>query len=250
MQPPSDEIIRYFATRGIAPETMAAYRVASDDQGNIAFPFYNGAEMVYVKFRRPRQPLKGEPKEWQDKGCKPILFGMDLCSFSLPLVITEGQIDALSLYEAGARNVVSVPGGCENLDWIEHCWDFLEKFKTIVLFGDCDEPGRKMVRNVTRRLDEARCMVVDEYPQKPDGTSCKDANEILTTLGPDALMATLASAKAVPLKGVIQLAEVTPYDPTSVPRIKTMIPALDEALGGLIEGGMTVFTGKPGDGKL
>ena len=40
-----------------------------------------------------------------------------------------------------------------------------------------------------------------------------------------------------------------PYDPTAVPRIKTMIPALDEVIGGLAEGAMTVFTGKPGNGK-
>lgn len=40
-----------------------------------------------------------------------------------------------------------------------------------------------------------------------------------------------------------------PYDPTTVPRIKTMIPALDETIGGLAEGAITVFTGKPGSGK-
>ena len=28
-----------------------------------------------------------------------------------------------------------------------------------------------------------------------------------------------------------------------------MIPALDEVIGGLAEGAMTVFTGKPGNGK-
>ena len=85
---------------------------------------------------------------------------MDLCSFSQPLIITEGQIDTLSLYEAGIRNAVSVPCGCTNLDWIDHCWDWLEKFQTVILFGDSDEPGRKMVREAVRRLDEARCMVV------------------------------------------------------------------------------------------
>lgn len=224
--------MRYFADRGIGTQTLTAHRISSDVHGNIAFPFYNGSDLVYVKYRKPRKPSPGEPKEWQEKGCKPILFGMDLCSFTLPLIVTEGMVDAMSLYEAGARNVVSVPSGCDSLDWIEHCWDFLERFKTIVLFGDSDEPGRKMVRNLSRRLDEARCMIVEEYPAKPDGVPCKDANEILTALGPDTLMATLDSAKAVPLKGVIQLADVTPYDPTSVPRIKTMIPALDEALGG------------------
>ena len=52
--------------------------------------------------------------------------------------------------------MVSVPSGCSNLDWLDHCWDWLEKFQTIILFGDSDEPGRKMIRDVVRRLDEAR----------------------------------------------------------------------------------------------
>ena len=42
---------------------------------------------------------------------------------------------------------------------------------------------------------------------------------------------------------------MVPYDPAAVPRIRTMIPALDELIGGLAEGAMTVFTGKPGQGK-
>lgn len=202
-----------------------------------------------MKYRAPHKPQGKERKEWQASGTRPILFGMDLCSFSQPLIITEGQIDAMSLYEAGARNVVSVPCGCSNLEWIDHCWDWLERFQTIILFGDSDEPGRKMVREVVRRLDEARCMVVEDYPERPDGTACKDANEILYFHGDLVLLDTLNSAAAVPVKGLLQLADVVPYDPTTVPRIKTMIPALDEMIGGLTEGGMTVFTGKPGQGK-
>lgn len=128
--------------------------------------------------------------------------------------------------------MVSVPCGCTNLEWIDHCWEWLEKFQTIILFGDNDEPGRKMVKDVIRRLDEARCMVVDDYPGRPDGTPCKDANEILYFCGDLALLDALSGANPVPLKGIIQLADVIPYDPTTVPRIKTMIPALDELIGG------------------
>lgn len=106
-----------------------------------------------------------------------------------------------------------------------------------------------MIRDVVRRLDEARCMIVEEYPDRPDGSPCKDANEILYFHGPQALKNAIDRANPIPIKGVIQLADVVPYDPISIPRIKTMIPALDETIGGLAEGAMTVFTGKPGDGK-
>ena len=100
--------------------------------------------------------------------------------------------------------MVSVPSGCTNLEWIDHCWDWLEKFQSIVLFGDNDGPGRKMVREVVRRLDAARCSVVEEYPDRPDGTPCKDANEILFFHGTESLLHTLDNARPVPVKGLIQ----------------------------------------------
>lgn len=235
--PPTDEIRSYFASRKISAATLEAFRIAADTEGNIVFPFYRNNVLEYVKFRKPRKPMKGDRKEWQAKGTRPILFGMDSCSFAKPLIITEGCIDTMSLYEAGVTNVVSVPCGATNFDWIEPCWDWLEQFSTIVLFGDNDEPGRKMVNTLAKRLDEARCKIVDEYPLRPDGKECKDANEILYFCGDLTLIDTLESAKPVPLKGIIQLADVVPYDPTSVPRIKTMVPELDTTLGGLVEGG-------------
>ena len=100
--------------------------------------------------------------------------------------------------------MVSVPSGCSNLDWLDHCWDWLEKFQTIILFGDSDAPGRKMIHDVVRRLDEARCMVVEDYPERSDGTPCKDANEILYFHGAETLKETLDSAAPVPVKGIIQ----------------------------------------------
>ena len=204
LKPLTDEIIGYFGKRKIGFETLDAFKIGSDDKGNIVFPFYRDNVLVYVKYRAPRKPQPKEKKEWQAHNTQPILFGMDMCAFSQPLIITEGEIDTLSLYEAGIRNVVSVPSGCSNLDWIDTCWDWLERFQSIILFGDNDEPGRKMVREVVRRLDEARCMVVEEYPDRPDGTPCKDANEILFFHGAEALKATLDSAQPVPVKGILQ----------------------------------------------
>lgn len=249
---PTDRIYAYFEARKISRKTVDAFRVASDPDGMIVFPFYENGVDVFEKFRRPWKPkdaTEKKRKEWRAAGTRPILYNMDACSFSKPLIITEGQIDCMSLYEAGITNVVSVPSGCDDLSWIEHCYDWLEKFSQIILFGDNDEPGQKMVQTVSKRLDEARCLIVENYPARPDGTPCKDANEILYFCGEFELIDMVENAKPIPLKGIIDLASVTPYDPTMVPRIKTMIPDLDEVLGGLVEGGITVLTGKAGDGK-
>lgn len=252
IKPPTEEIYTYFEKRKISRETVDAFKVGSNDKGMIVFPFYEKGVNTFVKFRRPRKPTEEEAKkskEWREPNTKAILFHMDDCIFSEPLFITEGELDAMSLYEAGITNVTSVPSGCDDLSWIENCFDWLEKFKTIIIFGDNDAPGQKMVQDVCKRLDESRCMIVTDYPEKPDGGTCKDANEILYYCGAFELADIANSAESIPLKGILDLGEVEPVDETTIPRIKTMIPMLDEVIGGLIPGGVTIFTGKAGDGK-
>ena len=249
--PCTEEIYRYFESRSISRRTVDFFGLRADQNGNIVFPFYENGVLTYVKYRKPRPQDPGEKKrkEWQLPDTKPILFGMDLCAFSRPLVITEGQIDAMSLCEAGITNVVSVPSGCDNFSWVENCYSWLEKFKTIILFGDSDEPGRKMVQTLVKRLDESRCKIVEDYPPSENGGLCKDANEILCQYGGFQLIDMVENAREIPVRGLLNLGAVVPSDPTLVPRIKTNIPKLDELTGGLLEGGITIILGKAGSGK-
>lgn len=250
--PATEKIYQYFESRKISRATVDAMNIGSTFEGDIVFRFFWNGEEVYRKYRHPCRPGPKERKEWQDSGTNPILFNMDNCVFSQPLVITEGQIDAMALHEAGITNVVSVPAGCDNLSFVETCWSWLEKFKTIILFGDNDPPGKRMIDTLVKRLGEFRCLVVREYPQV-SGTDppvyCKDANEILYRFGESKLIEMIDSAEEIETKGLIRVADIIPIDPTKVPRIKTNIPDLDNAIGGLAEGCVTVFTGASGNGK-
>lgn len=253
--PVTPEIIKYFALRRISEQTMQDWKISADKNGNIVFPFYRDGELVYVKYRKPKRHAKEDgPKEWQMANTEPILFGMDMVSFNKPLVITEGEFDALALYEAGVSNVVSVPCGCNNLDWIELCYDWLEKFNQIILFGDSDEPGMLMVSTLSKRLGEDRCMIPKEYPEmiwngEDKNRICKDANEILICYGPEALKSIVDSCEPAPIKGVIDVGKIVYVDPIFKPRIMTKIPLLDLMTGGFQEGGVTILSGKSGEGK-
>lgn len=280
LYPMTEDIVTYFATRRIGEQTLLDWKIAADKYGNIIFPFYRDEQLVFVKHRVPKKNADIEAdykkrldaynklseaekrektppkkmKEWPLPNTEPILFGMDMTTFNKPLVITEGEIDALSLYEAGVSNVVSVPMGCKNLEWINLCWEYLENFNQIILFGDSDEPGLEMVSVLSKRLGEDRCMIPKEYPELKLGDKdynriCKDANEILICYGPEYLKSMVDSCEPAPIKGVLELSKIPFVDPTTVPRIMTRIPSLDNMIGGLGEGGVTVVSGKRGNGK-
>ena len=247
--PATDEVLSYFASRKISQQTVTDYGVGSDANGNVFFPFYENNQMVLAKFRHPRKPQHGEPKEWQEKGGKPVLFGMQLCDPSLPIVITEGQMDAMALHEAGVPNAVSVPSGADNLEWLDTCWDFLCRFPSVILCGDQDAPGQRMLQNVSRRIDFAPVSIVPSFPDRPSGGMCKDANEVLFFHGAQALLECVRSAQTCEIQGLLNLANVEPVDPTSIARIKSGINRLDRVLGGFAENDLTVLTGRRGGGK-
>lgn len=273
--PLTEDIVTFFGKRKITKKTLEDWHIGSDKRGNIVFPFYRDEKLVYVKYRAPRnfkelkdeynEKIKNLPpekakeirppmKEWQMSNTEPILFGMDNVSFNKPLIITEGQCDAMALYEAGCTNVVSVPCGSENLDWINNCWEWLSGFKWFILFGDSDEPGLRMISTVMDRLGQDRCMIPKEYPEfmvngHDYGRVCKDANEILYCYGPEILQEIVKNCEPDPVAGVLDLGKMPRVDIRQMPRIMTKIPALDKALGGLGEGGITIISGKRGNGK-
>ena len=255
--PATDVIYKYFESRHISKETVDAFHIMSDDEGNIVFPFYRNKTLTYVKMREPRKYVKGEsnrPKEWQLANTEAIPFNMDGVSFKKPLFITEGQIDSMALYEAGITNVISVPSGCRNLEFVTTCWDWFEKFSQIVLFGDNDEPGLEMIHTLLARLGEDRCLVPPQYPEfifngQQTGKMCKDANEILYCYGPEQLKEFAELCEPAPLKGVINAADIVYVDPMSIPRVMTNIRELDNTIGGLAQGALTLLSGKRSEGK-
>jgi twinkle protein len=238
---PTTQAEEYLKLRKISKETMKILQVGCDECGNIVFPYYENNELVMVKFRPSRKVDKKERKAWREEGGKPILWGMDLCTPELPLIITEGEIDTLSCYEAGLKNVVSVPSGSEDFTWLETCYEWLKQFTKIIFFGDQDEPGRKMIEKLTQKLNDYDCYIVHH--------SRKDANELLYYNGKEAVIKAVEEASQVPVYGLIDLADVAPVDIGQVDKVKSNVLHLDRAIGGFYMGETSLWTGKRGEGK-
>ncbi|MBR7538906.1 toprim domain-containing protein, partial [Mycobacterium tuberculosis] len=103
---------------------------------------------------------KGKKRTWQSAGAEPCLFGWDLVPDSAKAVlIVEGELDAMSLYEYGIA-ALSVNQGAGNHQWIDSDFDRLERFPEIFLWFDNDEAGQKGVREVAQRLGLDRCRIV------------------------------------------------------------------------------------------
>ena len=64
------------------------------------------------------------------------------------MVIVEGLNDRLACVEAGYTNAVSIPGGANDLNWIDFNFNILEKCKEIILWFDDDEPGQSVLKGL------------------------------------------------------------------------------------------------------
>lgn len=246
---PKPEAIRYLESRGISEEVAKEYEITvqTDKPNILVFPFYDEKGVLqFVKYRKTDYDKeKDKNKEWCEANCKPILFGMKQCKNFKRLVITEGQIDSLSVATAGINNAVSVPTGAKGFTWVPYCWNWINQFEEIVVFGDFEKGHITLLDELSRRIK-----ITVKHVREEDYKDCKDANEILKKYGEEQVRKCVENAVVVPIKQVKQLADVKRVDIFKLPKMKTGIKQVDRLLyGGLPFGGVTLISGKTGEGK-
>lgn len=246
---PKPNAIAYMNSRGISEEICKKYEltVQTEHDNIIVFPFYDqSGHLQFVKYRKTDfDKERDKNKEWCEPNCRPILFGMKQCVDFGTLIISEGMIDSLSISEAGIPNAVSVPTGAKGFTWIPYCWDWVRQFEEIVVFGDYEKGHMTLLDDIKARFpNKIRAVQTKDY------LGCKDANEILQKFGKEAVRAAVKNAKLLPVKRVVNLAEVESVNTYKLPRLKTKIKPLDIILsGGLFFGQLDIIGGKRGDGK-
>lgn len=160
-------------------------------------------------------------------------------------ISVSGNCDSLSVAEAGIENAVSVPTGAKGFTWVPHCYDFVEQFDTIIVFGDHEKGHVTLLDEIRARFKkQIKCVREDDYKD------CKDANDILRKYGKDQVRRCIENAKEILIPCVKELADVGIQNIFDIPKLQTGISVLDRLLyGGLPFGGVTLIAGKPGEGK-
>jgi twinkle protein len=241
--------------RNLSVETLDYCDVTEDAHGNVVFNFYDENDVLtLVKYRPSRTTKAKESKSWCQVGAdsKNILFNMNRIDPTKPLVLVEGEIDCLSLIEAGYKNCVSIPLGVQNSKYIEENFDWFEQFDKIIVWFDNDNPGLNGRKEACSRLGTWRTYFID-LPKtlEKDGQEqeVKDANSVLHHFGKQKIFDIIDTAQEVPIANVIDLYDVPEFDIETADGIYPSSPELKEYIYKYLLGTVLILTGRNGNGK-
>ena len=208
LSPVQTKVEEWFANRGISKNTLDRMNVTEGPEympqtgkieNTIHFNYYIGNELINVKYRDGRKNFK------LYKGAEKVFYNINNIIGYEYCIIVEGEMDALSLYEAGIVNVVSVPNGAtlnsNNLDYLDNCIDYFNDKEKIIIAVDSDEPGQALQSELVRRLGAEVCYLASFE-------ECKDANEYLLKYGKERLAERISQSRPVPLENVTTFKDI------------------------------------------
>lgn len=249
-------LYQFFAERGISRETVDAFGITADGRG-IHFPYYRDGELINVKHRWTDKKT-GKKRFSMEADAELILYNLDRVKDAETVYIVEGEMDVLALYEAGITNVVSPPNGAPapdadidsvKFDYLASGEELFRKARKVVMAGDMDEPGRRLVDELSRRIGKGKCWKVTW----PEGF--KDANEVLQDefLGAEGVRFHLEDAAPYPVDGITSPLDYLDmlwryeHDVEAGARIKVW-PGFSDIVR-ISTGQLSIWTGIPSSGK-
>lgn len=174
------------------------------------------------------------------------LYGQWLWNGGKSVVITEGELDALSVSQAFDNKyaVVSLPAGAQSaVKSIQAAYEWLDGFDKIVLCFDNDEPGQKAAEEVATILPPGKAYIM--------ALPTKDANEALIHHGPGVITKSFWNARLWRPDGIVMAKDLKEevLNPVHVECIPYPFNGLNEKLGGLRIGELVTVTAGSGVGK-
>lgn len=240
----TSQAIKYMESRKISAQVLKDWRVKQRVwNGKECFVFQYFDENEELPFVSYREIGKGVFKGGCEKDTKQILWGMWHIDISKPVVITEGQPDAIAIWESGYKNVVSVPSGSSNMTWLDNCWEWLQKVQEFIIFGDMDTPGLKLANELVIRLGKHRTKVINH--------KYKDPNEVLYFEGKEKVLRLIDEATKQAPAGIIDMStlEYIGIKDKIDEGVPTGFYQLDSTIEDLQPEQLTILVGRNGEGK-
>lgn len=252
--------------RGLSEQTLRRFgvgackmQVAADNTYKnwrvdqcMSFPMYDdrGTLMRY-KLRSVRTKAG---MQLQPRGAAWGLFGLAAVPEDVTeIVFTEGELDAMSVWQATGRHAVSLPNGASSLP--VEVLPLLERFRRIYLWMDADDAGQAGARQFARKLGMRRCLIVP-----PDAgllnKGVKDANDWLRHSY--SLDDAIVRANPVAHDGVVRFDDmresvfdhiIAAGSPKRCGVQSQSLPHLNDLLKGHRRGELTILSGHTGIGK-
>jgi len=244
---PSEGLVFYFGehralrARKISEEVCRKFNVKVDGP-HIRFPYTDVAGRV-VGYKEKDQEKNFK---WRGKNAEKRLFGQQLFGGGKRVVITEGEMDALSVYQAMPKwPVVSIFSGAKGARKdLEHQLTWLMGFEEIVLLFDADEPGQAATLECAQLFppDKVKIASLGGY---------KDASEALQAVDGEAIRQAIWNAQSYTPKSIISGAEI--YDLLRAPMVGRDCSwpwtGIDTVTGGIRLKELITITAGTGAGK-
>lgn len=215
---------------------------------------YKGKTCQIAEYRDANGKLLAQKLRFKDKSFLSVgsmkdapLFGRHLCrDGGRMLVVTEGEIDAMSVSQAFGNKwpAVSIPNGAQsaekafrrNIEWL--C-----KFDRVVIMFDEDEPGRRAAEAAAAVLPPGKAYIAS--------LSEKDANDMLKAGKVEELVNACWGAQPWRPDGIISGQDITIEELRQVtsPGYELPYPLLQDSLQGLRKRELTLLTAGSGIGK-
>lgn len=233
-------------SRGLTQETCEKFKYYNGE--------YKGTPVQVACYYDSKGNMVGQKLRFPDKGfavkgtISKSLFGSQLWSSGKKIVITEGEIDALSVSQIQGNKwpVVSIPNGASAAKkCIEDNLEYLNNFDQVILMFDMDEAGRKAVEESAPVLPIGKAYVA--Y------LPLKDANECLMNGKAGDVVQAIWNAKPYRPDGIVCGAELYEKCVTDIDdlndSVKYPFEALNNKTKGARHGELYVITSGSGMGK-
>lgn len=231
-------------SRGIRLDTCKKFNYWVGSVGTTPVHIANYYSKNTLKAQHLRYPNKDF--KWLGDVKKLELFGQHLWKKGgKQLIITEGEIDALSISQVLNNKVpvVSIPSGVQSASkYLKQNLEFCESFEEIVLAFDDDEPGREGIEKAAELFSPGKVRIM-KY------CGYKDANELLL-VDLTELIECLFNAQQYRPDGIIYGEDMWGILSTpTAPGIPIPYKQLSDMMYGVHKGKLYMFTAASGIGK-